>query len=131
MKIIRKLMIVVVACSFAASTITHAGTPKSGAAPAKSAASAYVVVSREADFGTNEDLRLFIDGVEVANLPFNRRYEGTLTPGEHVLSISTTPRKNGPELNNRRLNAKPGKTYSFTAVWTDPDSASLNESPGT
>jgi hypothetical protein len=88
-----------------------------------------LVVSRAANFGTFQYLNLFVDGVPVADLGVNQSYDAVLPPGEHVLSVSTTPqsyRYTPPT--QRRVNAKPGKTYAFTAFWKDSEQAYLKKS---
>jgi hypothetical protein len=85
-------------------------------------------VNRSADFGVDESINLAVDGVQVAVLGINQNYDATLPPGKHVLSISTNPRIYGQDSPNQiSVNAEPGKTYTFTAVWDDSESASLEE----
>ncbi len=95
MKILRhvsgKLIIAAVACSFAASTPVQGRVARSNSASARSEANARLVVTRSANFGTFQYLILFVDGVHVANLGLDQSYEAVLPPGQHVLSVSTTP----------------------------------------
>jgi len=49
-----------------------------------------------------------------------------LPPGQHVLSVSTTPqgyRRTPPT--RRRVNLEPGETYAFTAFWKNSYKAYL------
>jgi hypothetical protein len=72
-----------------------------------------LIVARGANFGTFENLNLFVDGVRVANLGFLRSYQTVLPPGPHVLSVT-------PSLEyctHTIVNAEPGGTYAFTARW--------------
>src|SRR5881275_1638042 len=111
-----KLILVAVACSFAASTPVQARVARSNSAPARSEEDACLVVTRSANFGTFQYLILFVDGVHVADLGIDQSYQGVLPPGPHVLSVSTTPqgyRRTPPT--QRRVNAEPDKTYAFTA----------------
>src|SRR6266436_1933386 len=113
-----KLIIVAMACSFAASTPVQARVARSNSALARSEYDARLVVTRSANFGTFQYLILFVDGVHVADLGVDQSYEGVLPPGPHVLSVSTTPqgyRRIPPT--QRRVNAAPDKTYAFTAFW--------------
>ena len=108
---------VAIACSSAASTPIQAQPDN-----------ARLVVSRSANFGTFQYLILFIDGVHVADLGINRSYDAVLLPGQHVLSVSTTPqiyRYTAPT--QRRVNAKPGETYAFTAFWKNSYQAYLEK----
>ena len=132
MKILRhvsgKLIVAAMACSFAASTPAQARVSRSNSAPARSEAEARLVVTRSANFGTFQYLILFVDGVHVADLGLDQSYEAVLSPGQHVLSVSTTPqayRYIAPT--RRRVNAEPGETYAFTAFWKNSDQAYLEK----
>jgi hypothetical protein len=85
-----------------------------------------LIVARAADFGTFLYVNLFIDGVPVTTLGFGQGYEAIVRPGQHVLSITTTP------LGQQRLIYRPvtvhmerGQTYAFTALWEETDLATL------
>ena len=113
-----KLIMVAIACSFAASTPIQARVARSNSASARSEDDARLVVTRAANFGTFQYLILFVDGVHVADLGVDQSYQGVLPPGPHVLSVSTTPqgyRRTPPT--QRRVNAEPDKTNAFTAFW--------------
>ncbi len=121
-----KLIIVAIACSFAASTPIQAREARSNSASARSEDDAHLVVSRTANFGTFQFLNLFVDGVHVADLGLGQSYDAVLPPGHHVLSVSTTPqiyRRTPPT--RRRVNAEPGETYAFTAFWKNSYQAYL------
>jgi hypothetical protein len=123
-----KLIMVAIACSFAASTPIQARGARSNSASARSEDDARLVVTRAANFGTFQYLNLFVDGVHVADLGLNRSYDAVLPPGQHVLSVSTTPqiyRYTPPT--QRRVNAEPGETYAFTAFWKNSDEAYLEK----
>jgi hypothetical protein len=127
-----KLIMVVIACSFAASIPIQAREARSTSGSARPEDDARLVVTRTSNFGTFQFVNLFVDGVRVANLGVNQGYEAVLRPGHHVLSISTTPqafRRTAPtELG---LNAEPGKIYAFTARWEDTEQAYVEISNGT
>ena len=119
-----KLIMVAIACSFAASTPIQARVARSNSASARSEDDARLVVSRAANFGTFQYLNLLVDGVHVADLGLGQSYDALLPPGQHVLSVSTTPhgyRYTAPT--RRRVNAEPGETYAFTAFWKNSDQA--------
>jgi hypothetical protein len=118
-------IMVVIACSFAASTPIQAEEAKSDSA--SSSDSARLVVNRAANFGILESIRVFVDGVQVADLELSQSYDAVLRPGEHVLSISMNPKIDGQKPTQRRVNAKPGETYAFTAVWRSADYVSLEQ----
>jgi hypothetical protein len=123
-----KLIMIAMACSFAASTPIQAGVARSNSASARSEDDARLVVTRAANFGTFQYLILFIDGVQVANLGLDQSYEGVLPPGPHVLSVTTTPQgyTYTPPI-ERRVNAEPDKTYAFTAFWKNSYQAYLEK----
>jgi hypothetical protein len=115
-----KLIMVAIACSFAASTPIQAQQDD-----------ARLVVSRSASFGTFQYLILYVDGVHVANLGLGQSYDTVLPRGQHLLSVSTSPqayRYTPPT--QRRVNAEPGKTYAFTAFWQNYDEAYLEKNGG-
>ena len=129
MKILRyvstKLIIVAMTCSFAAGAPIQAHPARSNSAWARSD-NAYLIVNRAANFGTRESINLSVDGVQVAVLGLNESYEGVLRPGKHVLSMTTNPWTQGlTRLTERTLDAQPGQTYAFTALWDDSYRASL------
>ena len=119
---------VAIACSFAASTPIQARVARSNSASARSKDDARLVVTRAANFGTFQYLILFVDGVQVADLGLGQSYDAVLAPGQHVLSVSTTPqiyRRTPPT--QRRVNLEPGETYTFTAFWKNSYRAYLRE----
>jgi hypothetical protein len=129
MKILRyvstKLIIVAMACSFAAGAPVQAHPARSNS-PSARFDNAYLIVSRAANFGTQESVNLSVDGVQVAVLGLNESYEGALRPGKHVLSMTTNPWTQGlTRLTERTLDAQPGQIYAFTALWDDSYHASL------
>jgi hypothetical protein len=123
-----KLVMIAIACSFAASTPIQAKEPKANSAAANSGDNARLVVTRAANFGTFEWVNLSVDGVQVADLGVNQSYNAVLRPGQHVLSMSTSPQAYSYiRPTQLRINAKPGQTYAFTAVWKDFERASLEQ----
>jgi hypothetical protein len=118
---------VAIACSFAASTSIQAQEARSNSASASSSDNARLVVNRAANFGILESVSVFVDGVQVANLELSQSYYAVLRPGQHVLSISMNPKTDGQKPTQRRVNARPGETYAFTAVWRSADYASLEQ----
>ena len=113
-----KLIVVAIACSFVASAPIQARPADDGR----------LIVNRSADFGGDESINLAIDGVQVAVLGINQNYDAALPPGRHVVSITTNPKTYGEQSPDQiSVNAEPGKTYTFTAVWDDSERASLEE----
>jgi hypothetical protein len=59
-------------------------------------------------------------------IAYDESYDAPLASGGHVLSITTDPTTYPQGQPKRfRLTAEPGKTYTFTAVWTDAERAGL------
>jgi hypothetical protein len=120
-----KLILLAIACSVVASPLIQAQEAASKSGSAGSSDNARLVVSRAANFGILESVNVFVDGVQVAELELSQSYDAVLPPGEHVLSISINPKADGQRPTQRRVNAKPGETYAFTAVWRSAEYASL------
>ena len=121
-----RLIMIAIACSFVASTSLQARETRSNSASTRFEDNARLIVARGAGLGTFENLNLFVDGVRVANLGFLRSYEAVLPPGRHVLSVS-------PSLEyctHTIVNAKPGRTYAFTAFWKSYDQVYLERGDG-
>src|SRR6266850_7006907 len=125
--ILSRIIVVIMACSLAASTAILAQVPNADAVPISSGDSARLVVNRAANFGILESVSVFIDGVQVADLGLSENYNALLPPGQHVVSISTNPKTYGQKPSQRRVDAKPGQTYVFTAVWRSAEHASLEK----
>ena len=120
-----KLILLAIACSVVASPLIQAQEAASKSGSAGSSDNARLFVSRAANFGILESVNVFVDGVQVAELELSQSYDAVLPPGEHVLSISINPKADGQRPTQRRVNAKPGETYAFTAVWRSAEYASL------
>jgi hypothetical protein len=114
-------------CSFAADTPIPAQEAKSDSASPSSSDNARLVVNRAANFGILESVNVFVDGVQVAELEVSQSYDAMLPPGQHLLSISMNPKTERQRPTQRRVDAKPGKTYAFTAVWRSADYVSLEQ----
>ncbi len=121
-----RLIMVAIACSFTASTPIQA-QEASDSASASSGDNARLVVNRAANFGILESVNVFVDGVQVAELELSRSYDAVLPPGPHVVSISINPKTYGQKSTQRRVDAKPGQIYAFTAVWRSAEYASLEQ----
>jgi hypothetical protein len=121
-----KLIMVAIACSFGASTPLQAREARSNSASARSEDDARLIVARGPNFATFENLNLFVDGVQVANLGLLRSYEAVLPPGRHVLSVTTSLEY----CTHTIVNAKPGRTYAFTAFQKSYDRVYLESGDG-
>src|SRR5437588_3020971 len=89
--ILSRLSLVVVACALVASTSVKAQEVKADRGRGTSGEIARLIVNRSANFGTNESIKLLVHGTQVAALSYNQSYNAPLSPGKHLLSISTSP----------------------------------------
>jgi hypothetical protein len=88
--------------------------PRSPHAVAPSQAPARLVIRRVANLGWNVIVQLWIDGKPAGSLGYGHTYNGSLTPGRHVLAVMAT-RQLSPIPWEMSLNAQSGQTYIFTA----------------
>lgn len=81
-----------------------------------SGSTAHLTVSRGSKFGTRSILAVMVDGARVASLTEGQAYNGSLSPGKHVVSVSVSgPSRFAPP--TKTVVAQAGQTYSFTAAW--------------
>jgi hypothetical protein len=110
------ILLLMVSLSFSAFVAGQAtaAEPRSPRAAAPSQAPARLVIRRVANLGWNVIVQLWIDGKPAGSFGYGRTYEGTLTPGRHVLAVMAT-RQLSPIPWEMALNAQSGQTYMFTA----------------
>jgi hypothetical protein len=118
------LLIVALACA----TLSGCETSSTGASSTASASTASMpasssknagrlIIQRVADLGTAEILNISIDGKQVAAIPRGQTYSGSLSPGQHVVSVLAIPNALHLRPTQKRLSVQAGQTYSFTAMW--------------
>jgi hypothetical protein len=105
-----KLVMIAIACSFAASTSIQAREARAVSASGSSGNNARLVVTRAPNFGTLEFVNLFVDGVQVADLGYNQTYDAILRPGQHVISMTTNPDIDVNTPSPIYVSARPGQT---------------------
>jgi hypothetical protein len=76
-----------------------------------------LIVQRAPNFGTEVVVHLSVDGREVANIVRDRRYDGFISAGHHVLSVVALPNIEFRGPTSMRLTVQGGHTYVFTAGW--------------
>jgi len=77
-----------------------------------------LAVFREADFGHQMGLCIYIDGIPLTTLSWGEGYRAIIRPGRHVLSVTDTPSPYGKtKFTHKTIDFVPGKNYSFTAIW--------------
>jgi hypothetical protein len=81
-----------------------------------SGSTAHLTVQRGAKFGSKTVLSVLVDGARVASVPEGQAYNGTLSPGQHVISVSVSGPHRGTAP-TKTIMAEKGQTYSFTATW--------------
>ena len=101
--------------AFAAGQATGA-EPRSSHAVAPKQTPARLVIRRMPNLGFNVIVQLWIDGQQTATLGYGHTYQGSLTPGRHVLAVLATPRSRSPIPWEMPLNVQSGQTYIFTAT---------------
>jgi hypothetical protein len=77
---------------------------------------ARLTVQRGPKFGAKQVLAVVVDGTRVASVIEGQAYNGTLSPGQHVISVSASGPYRGT-LPKKTIMAEAGQTYTFTATW--------------
>jgi hypothetical protein len=83
---------------------------------ASSGSMAHLTVKRGPKFGSKQVLAVMVDGARVASVTEGQAYNGTLSPGQHVISVSPSGPYRGT-LPKMTITAEAGQSYSFTATW--------------
>lgn len=116
----RNSLIIAVAC--AALAIVPAivsGAGKAAPAPAQTTQdTGRLVITRSANLG-QAVVGVSIDGVQVAKVNFNGRYDAPVAVGQHVVTVLPIPNREFAKPSETRLTVEKGKTYSFTAKRSD------------
>ena len=75
-------------------------------------------IFREADYGYQNGLSIYIDGIPVTTLARGEGFKAIVRPGRHLLRLCNTPSPYGKtNFTERTLHFAPGQNYSFTAIW--------------
>jgi hypothetical protein len=86
-----------------------------------------LTIFREADYGNQNGLSIYIDGVPVTTLSRGEGYKAILRPGRHLLSVANTPSPYGKtRFTTRAIDLAPGQNYAFTAIW-DVETVTLED----
>ena len=118
------LLIVALACA----TLSGCETSSTGASSTASASTASIpasssknagrlIIQRAANMGTGLVLNVSIDGKQVAAVPRGQTYSGSISPGQHVVSVLLVPNQLNLRPTQKRLSVQAGQTYNFTAMW--------------
>jgi len=114
--------------AFVCATLSGCETSSTGASSTASASTASMpassgknagrlIIQRVANLGTAEVLYVSIDGKQVAALPRGQTYSGSLSPGQHVVSVLAMPNALNLRPTQKPLSVQAGQTYSLTAMW--------------
>jgi len=121
-KINRHCILVIGALACAAlSACETSGTAAPGAtasvAGSTSQNAARLVIRRAANLGTGLFLDIDIDGSSVGSLAPGETYRGSLSQGQHVVSVLLRPNQLNLPRTQKTLNVATGQTYRLTAAW--------------
>jgi hypothetical protein len=67
--------------------------------------------------GTGLFLDVKVDGAKVGALSMGETYRGSLSPGQHVISVILRPNEMNLPPTKKTLTVVKGQTYSLTAAW--------------
>jgi hypothetical protein len=77
-----------------------------------------LAIFREADYGYQNGLCIYLDGVPVTTLARGEGFKAIVRSGRHVLRVCNTPSPYGKtNFTERTLHFASGRNYSFTAIW--------------
>ena len=64
-----------------------------------------------------ETVFLSIDGARVSEIRMGDSYNGSLSPGNHVISVLLEPNQLNLTPTKKSLTAERGETYTYTVAW--------------
>ncbi len=67
--------------------------------------------------GSGLFLDVKIDGTRVGALSMGETYRGSLSPGQHAISVILRPNQLNLPATKKTLTAVKGQTYTLTAMW--------------
>ena len=116
-KLIYCSYVFIVALTCAAVVGCQSDGTTSGSAPtvATNTDSGRLIIQRMANLA--ETLIVSIDGAKVSELSVGNTYNGSLTPGQHTLSVILEPNQLNLAPTVKHLTVEKGQTYTFTAAW--------------
>jgi hypothetical protein len=86
-----------------------------------------LAIFRVADYGYQNGLSIYIDGIPITTLSLGEAYRAIVRPGRHILTVTNTPSPYGKTMfTNRTVDFVPGQNYSFTAIW-DVDAINIED----
>jgi hypothetical protein len=112
------MLIIALACFIFSGFQTSKASGSTAFTAATSKNAGHLIIRRAANFGSRLTLNISIDGSHVAALVRGQSYDGSLSPGEHVISLTVTPRRSRFGTTTKHLTVQAGQTYGFTAIWS-------------
>jgi hypothetical protein len=86
-----------------------------------------LAIFRVADFGYQNGLSIYIDGIPITTLSLGEGYRAIVRPGRHRLTVTNTPSPYGKTMfTHRTVDFAPGQNYAFTAIW-DVDALTIED----
>src|SRR5436305_12814747 len=71
-----------------------------------------LAIFREADYGNQNGLSIYLDGVPITTLSRGEGYRAILRPGRHILTVTNTPSPYGKtRFTHRTIDFAPGQNY--------------------
>ncbi len=92
-------------------------TGTAASAPAPNPNGGRLVINRAANLGTDLTLYVSIDGKQAGQVPEGQSYNGSLSPGAHVISCIVQPNRQGLNPVQKHVTVAKGQTFSYTAMW--------------
>ena len=77
----------------------------------------YLTIKRLPNVGGGITAYISIDGMSLARLGWGQSYNGSLPPGDHLLSITWYPNFLFPGPSKQRLSIESGQSYKLTLKW--------------
>ena len=84
---------------------------------APAAQPAQLIIYRAANLGTGVFLDVKIDGADAGTVGMGQTYSGSLSPGNHAISVLVRPNLMFLSPTKMNLMVEGGRTYAFTAMW--------------
>jgi hypothetical protein len=111
------IVLVLAAMSFAIAAAAQAG-PRYDYSRGELMGNSGLQIFRVADYGYQNGLCIYIDGIPITTLARGEGYRAIVRPGRHLVTLINTPSPYGKtRYTTRALDLVPGQNYSFTAIW--------------
>ena len=75
-----------------------------------------LIITRSPKLGSGTHISVLVDGKRVATVGSGNRYDGSIAPGKHTLTVRFDPVSTAEKPATLEINVAPGQTYSFSAT---------------